>query len=245
MTALLASVRDLDEAELACAGGCGWLDFKEPAQGALGAVPLVVAAAAVYRHAGHLPLSATIGDCWETPAEIPPRVRALAALGMPYIKVGLFAGTLSDALSTALRAAAAETHGLIAVCFAEDPPGPAQIAELARLGCRGIMLDTADKQRGTLCDLLPLPRLAAFLREARAQSLLTGLAGSLRAQHVAPLLDLAPDYLGFRGALCGGHARSAALDPDAVRAVRALFRPSLPARARVRFPYGGAIDGLA
>ena len=34
------------------------------------------------------------------------------------------------------------------------------------------------------------------------KGLLTGLAGSLEAADVPRLLLLAPDYLGFRGALC-------------------------------------------
>lgn len=231
MTSLLASVRDMAEAELAWTGGADWLDFKEPAAGALGAVPEAVAAAAVRRYAGRLPLSATLGDCWDTPAEIPARTRTLAALGMPYIKVGLFAGSLSAPLADALHTAAEQTEGLIAVCFAESPPTPRQITRLARLGCRGIMLDTADKRGGSLCDLLPLRAIADFVNGARAEGLLTGLAGSLRPVHVAPLRALAPDYLGFRGALCRGHARDAALEVGLVRQVRALLAtPDPPVR---------------
>ena len=40
MTALLASVRSVAEAELALAGGADVIDLKDPSQGALGALPL-------------------------------------------------------------------------------------------------------------------------------------------------------------------------------------------------------------
>ena len=62
--------------------------------------------------------------------------------------------------------------------------------------------------------------LAAFVGGARARGLLCGLAGSLREGHIAPLARLAPDYLGFRGALCAGQARAHALDAAAVVGVR-------------------------
>ena len=40
MTRLLASVRDMAEARLVADCGVPWIDLKEPAAGALGAVPL-------------------------------------------------------------------------------------------------------------------------------------------------------------------------------------------------------------
>ena len=48
---------------------------------------------------------------------------------------------------------------------------------------------------------------------------MTGLAGSLRLEHVAPLAALGPDYLGFRGALCAA-GRTDRIDPARVREVR-------------------------
>ncbi len=47
-----------------------------------------------------------------------------------------------------------------------------------------------------------------------------GLAGSLRASHVAALAELGPDVLGFRGGLCREQDRTHAIDEAAVRAVR-------------------------
>lgn len=224
MTALLASVRSLAEAERAVAGGCDWLDLKEPAAGALGAVPCAVAEAVVASHAGRLPISATIGDCWDTPAVIPGRVASLTAAGVPWVKVGVFAGRLAGDMAEALRAAVGEARGLIAVCFAEDPPTEAHVAALAALGLKGVMLDTAHKHGGGLRQRLNPGEIAAFVAAARRHGLLTGLAGSLGAGDVAPLAALAPDYLGFRGALCEG-GRAALLSEARVRALKSLLAP--------------------
>lgn len=228
MTALLASVRDVSEADLVIAAGCDWLDLKEPRDGALGAVPLHVVREVLARHRGRIPISATIGDCWSAPAIIPARVAALAAEGIEYVKVGLFARDLGEVFAAALTEAVRRTPHLIAVCFAEDPPDATAIARLAALGLRGVMLDTADKARGSLTTLLGPARIAEFAQAARRQDLLVGLAGSLRARDVPALLRYDADYLGFRGALCHRGARVDTIDPDAVREIRALLAPRVP-----------------
>jgi uncharacterized protein (UPF0264 family) len=229
MTALLASVRNLEEAHAAVAGGCDWLDLKEPSAGALGAVPLAVAEAVAARHAGQLPVSATIGDCWDTPAVIPGRVAALTAAGVPWVKVGVFASRLADHftndLANALRSAVGQARGLIAVCFVEDPPSEHAVALLASWGLKGVMLDTAQKTGGGLRQRLSHAQIAAFVTAARRHGLLVGLAGSLSVDDVAPLAALAPDYLGFRGALCE-EGRVSALGETRVRAIKTLLAPA-------------------
>jgi uncharacterized protein (UPF0264 family) len=84
----------------------------------------------------------------------------------------------------------------------------------------GVMLDTADKQGGSLRDCCSDSQLAGFVKKGKELGLVTGLAGSLRNEDIEPLLHLAPDYLGFRGALCSGRSRHQAIDLLAVRAIR-------------------------
>ena len=81
------------------------------------------------------------------------------------------------------------------------------------------MLDTADKRGGGLRRHRSDAALGGFVRKARALGLLAGLAGSLAAADIPPLLGLRPDYLGFRGALCRD-GRAGALDPAAFATVR-------------------------
>ena len=82
------------------------------------------------------------------------------------------------------------------------------------------MLDTADKKRGALPDVVPATTLQAFVSATHGANMFAGFAGSLRAEHVPDLLEFAPDVLGFRGGLCRRGDRNGTLDPDAVRAVR-------------------------
>ena len=222
MTAMLASVRNLAEAELAFSNGVDWLDLKEPADGALGAVAPNHVDDIVRTFGGRIPISATIGDCWASPELIVPKVAALARLQVDYVKIGIFLDQWSEGLVAAFHAAHAIMPRLIAVCFA-DSLSPAHAARVRTLPVCGAMLDTADKQRGSLLSITDENSIAAFLSAARASGFITGLAGSLTASDVPLLLKSNPDYLGFRGALCRQHDRVDALDALAIQRIRKLI----------------------
>jgi dihydroneopterin aldolase len=222
MTRFLASVRCGVEAQAALAAGADIIDLKDPARGAVGALDAGVIAACVTAVAGRAEVSATVGDLPMEPTTVRSAVLATAATGVDYIKLGVFPD--GDARSC-LDLLAAETKAvrLILVVFADASPGFDVVQEAARIGAAGVMLDTARKDGRSLPDHLPPGRIADFVAAARAQDLLVGLAGSLRARDVPWLLRLEPDLVGFRGALCRDGARGAALDQKACVSIRALI----------------------
>ena len=220
MTAMLASVRSLAEAQIVAACGVDWIDLKEPMQGALGAVDPGVIREVAAALGDRFRLSATIGDCWETPADIPARVAAAAAAGAAFVKVGAYAATPSRGLLAALAEACALPARVIVVCFAEAAPDGAALAQLAATGIVGVMLDTAVKQGPALRQLMSDADLHAFVAEARRLGLLSGLAGRLATADIEPLLVHQPDYLGFRSALCGAAERNGEIDRRRVGDVR-------------------------
>ena len=221
---LLASVADPEEAELAIVGGADIVDLKDPVRGALGALPLPTIRAVLARIAGRRLASATVGDLPADPVLVSAAIRATAATGVDYVKIGLF----SEAhVRSCLPVVADLSPGIsmVVVLFADRDPPIADLAPFAQAGAVGVMLDTADKGGGALLDRLDRDVLAAFVRQARGLGLLCGLAGSLRLAHLPALLPLAPDYLGFRGALCDSDQRIRALDPERLRAVRQAIDP--------------------
>jgi uncharacterized protein (UPF0264 family) len=227
MTGMLASVTSVDEARLAIEAGADVIDLKDPARGALGALDALIAREIVSTFGGKHTLSATVGDFPSMDADdVLAAARRTADLGVDFVKVGFF-GTARDVECVrALTPLAAETQ-LIAVQFADLAPDPDLYERLAEAHFAGVMLDTARKEGPGLRGLLTQPQLSRFVRRARALGLIAGLAGNLRLTDIAPLLELQPDYLGFRGALCAQHQRSAGLDVQALRAVRL----GIPARA--------------
>ncbi len=218
MTALLASVRDPGEARIALEGGCDILDLKEPSRGALGAVSLQTMERVVRLVDGRLPVSATIGDLKDS-ALIGPSARAAAATGVDLVKVGLFPGMSPDGYLTALERLAGEGVSLVAVLFADLGPDDRLLPRLASSGLFGVMLDTCDKAAGGLLSHRDPAELGRFVDAAHRLGLRCGLAGSLGLEEIPVLLPLAPDYLGFRGALCGGD-RAGGLSVVAMARVR-------------------------
>jgi (5-formylfuran-3-yl)methyl phosphate synthase len=217
-TRFLVSVRSGEEALIALNGGADIIDAKEPGNGALGAVSAAALAAIVKAVDGQRPVSATIGDCDLEDAA--SRVQATAGHGVDWVKVGLF----GPPAWAGLERCAASGIRLIAVMFADRAPDWAMIRIIADAGFVGVMLDTADKSQGALRNHLRTGEIGDFLAEARRAGLLAGLAGSLRTEDAEALLRLAPDVLGFRGALCTNGERGQTLDRQRVTEMRQLMR---------------------
>jgi uncharacterized protein (UPF0264 family) len=213
----LASVRSVEEALLALDHGADIIDFKEPASGALGALPVDLICSCLSVLAGRVATSATIGDIELMPDAVLNAVRHMAATGVDYVKIGLFEGDLPATLAALVPVA--RRHKLIAVFFADRSPDLAVIDQIADAGFAGVMLDTADKSGGSLTVHLPVPALAEFVQRGHARGMLVGLAGSLRHEDIALLGLLGADYLGFRSALTTV-TRAGPLSETAVAAIR-------------------------
>ncbi len=220
MTGMLASVATMAEARLALQAGVAILDLKQPADGALGALDTATIRRVVQLVDGRIPVSATTGDLVMQPEVVSAAVRTMTETRVDYIKIGFFPGGDWPASIASLAGLAGQAPPLIAVLFADTAPDWSILSTLARAGFAGVMLDTMDKQRGSLLSVLGREDIAAFVDCAKALRLLVGLAGSLRLPDIAELLPLQPDYLGFRGALCVQHERTAQLDPAAFDRIR-------------------------
>jgi uncharacterized protein (UPF0264 family) len=218
MTRVLASVANLDEACQAYSEGADIIDLKNPSAGALGALPLSVISTITAKLSGMTPLSATIGDIPMNPDAIVTAVKAVAATGVDYVKIGFFPDGDWSAVLQCLQSQVAPGTQMIAVLFADQSPSLKWLSKIAQCGFAGAMLDTANKDIGSLLQVCEVSFLADFVATCRASSLVCGLAGSLRLDDIPELLILNPDYLGFRGALCHLDRRSA-LNPLALASV--------------------------
>ncbi len=230
MTRLLVSVTDADEARLALAAGADVIDAKDPAAGALGALPPATILAIREAVGGRATVTAVCGD-HAGPALLDAAVAAVAATGVDMVKIGF----APDLATPRIVRDLGRRHGggvpLVAVMFADLFPDFGLIPIFKEAGFAGVMLDTATKSAGLLTHM-PTSRLAAFTRQARGHGLLCGLAGSVRPADLPALVAHEPDLIGMRGGLCRGNRRTAALDPAAIRAaVAALRRPAAIARA--------------
>jgi len=218
---LLVSVRSVREALSAAQAGAHFIDLKEPASGALGALPTRRIARIVQAlRASHpgAPISATIGDVpVDSQAEILRRVAAVAACGVDYVKVGIAAGAGTEAGTDLLERLARCGTAIVPVFIADDGIDDRLVGAALRARVfPALMLDTVDKRGGSLLQRLPRDAIATFVDHVRSHGCLAGLAGALRAADVAALIALAPDFSGFRSAVCAGD-RAGNLDAERVR----------------------------
>ncbi len=161
--------------------GADVIDLKDPRRGALGAVPLDIAREALAAIARRRETSAALGDPPYDEPQLIAGARAVAAMGVDYVKLAVDGPTL-DRLGDSLQRLAREVS-LVGMMFADEAPDFALLAKLAELGFKGAMLDTRDKTRGRLTRssrcraaqriLLAVPRAPPHLR-------LGGLARSAR-----------------------------------------------------------------
>jgi (5-formylfuran-3-yl)methyl phosphate synthase len=222
MTLMLASVSGPNEAEIALVEGADIIDLKDPAQGAFSAVSLDVVRQTLESVAGRRRVSAVCGELPMDPPRLVEAVSALAATGVDFVKLGILPDPRTGDCIAALAPVAQRTK-LMAVLFADVDVDLAWLAHLAHAGFAGAMIDTARKSDKRLIDHMTISALDLFVQSCRQHRLMAGLAGALEAPDVPRLLLLAPDFLGFRGALCTGQARRAAIAPANVRLIRDLI----------------------
>ncbi|WP_181706948.1 (5-formylfuran-3-yl)methyl phosphate synthase [Chthonobacter rhizosphaerae] len=212
MTELLVSVTSPEEAIAALDAGATVIDLKDPAAGALGAVPVETARAIVAAVGHRGTLTAAAGD-----AATVEDARALYDAGVVTVKVPIPAGDAGAKALSVFGAALGGTARLVAVFAADQEPDAGLVPVAAFSGFSGVMLDTTAKTGGLL-DVMELADIAQFVAAARRAKLMVGLAGSLKVVDVGTLLPLKPDVIGFRGGVCVNGIRTNPLDPARVRA---------------------------
>ena len=226
MTRLLVSVRSVTEAALAVQGGADFIDLKEPNEGALGGLPIATIAAVVeaLRTQGvMLPISATIGDLPMGALDrVMRRVEAVGACGVTYVKVGIERVPEAEAAAV-LAALAGSSRAVVPVFIADRGLDDTLVAQACGLGFPALMVDTADKAAGSVFDVMAVEALQRFITQARAAGALAGIAGALRLVHLPQMRALAPDFAGFRSAVCAQDRRGD-LDLARLRGLVAAMR---------------------
>ena len=234
---LLVSVRSAAEAETALAGGADIIDAKEPSRGSLGPVSARVLRQICEIIPPDQPVSAALGDP-KSAEEILRRMSAVPRSRRPatYLKLG-FAGIQDPEMIRRLLGAALkearDSFRIIAVAYADSAGAESIPPELmcevgADIGVAGVLLDTHKKGSGNLFTWLSTSRVTRLVADARAAGLLTAVAGGLGRNELPPVLQAAPDIVGFRGAVCQG-GRGGPLLESRVRRLRAELAVSASA----------------
>jgi (5-formylfuran-3-yl)methyl phosphate synthase len=223
MTALLVSVKNVEEALLALEAGADIIDLKDPSIGALGALDLIETKEIVRAIDARAQLSATVGENHTSVSALAVDIDAYAKLGVDIIKIAvssLFyeANFLSE--MTQLTNAGVK---IVAVFFADEKVDLKLLEPLQNAGFYGAMLDTQAK-RQNLLQVQAKDNLQSFTQACKQHHLKSGLAGSLRLQHLGELLNCNATYIGFRGGVCDDFERKSSLSCHKVVEIKNMLR---------------------
>lgn len=221
MTGFLASVDNLQDAITVSEYGADIIDLKDPKNGALGGLAIQDIHSIVDHLWEKSIVSATVGDLEADVSLILEKIEQVADTGVDYVKVGMFSQEHIEKCLPTFEYHARRGIKIIAVLFADinfDIEDTIKLCKKAHL--TGVMMDTAGKNSGHLLTHKNLDELSSFVQTAKANHLLTVLAGSLRQQDIATLLPITPDYLGFRTALCENLKRTASISRKSTETIR-------------------------
>lgn len=228
---LLVSVRNLQEARAALDGGADIIDVKDPARGSLGrAQPHVTAEIVelVRRTSPGTIVSAALGEVVEstwsefesaTPARLPSLDLVKSGLsGLHPAEVSWqqqwngfrrTAAVLSD--HTRWVAAAYADH-----VRSRSPAVLDVLDEGHRIGSPVLLIDTFQKDRTNLLDWVPMSALHHLRNRTRECDMQLALAGRISTSLLPQLLEVDPDIIAVRGAVCEHGQRTATVSRDRV-----------------------------
>lgn len=206
---LLISIWYPSEVPSALRGGADIIDVKNPSRGSLGAPSFKVVREVTEKFRGIRELSAAVGDVTCCPEMAALAAYALSKLGLDYVKIGLQVSDEGEGLEIVREVV--ETVGslskVIVVGYADYGRAkalpPLKVVEVAYRGdAYGVMIDTRIKDGLTSLDILPMNYIREFVEKAKETNLLKAFAGGLRKEHLAKILNLGFDIIGFRTAAC-------------------------------------------
>ena len=199
-TKILTSIKSLYEISLVLKKGVDIIDFKDPSEGALGAISIKQIRFFLKSIPSNQLTSATIGNI-EDIKTIKKKVIMLSKTNIDFIKIGFFFDDKKIKSLINLKKLV-KNKKIIAVLFADTKPNLNLIRKIKKIKFDGILIDTKNKKNGNLRNYLSTDKIKTFIKVSKKENLSIGLAGSLNIKDIDPLIKLKPDYLGFRGALC-------------------------------------------
>ena len=232
---VLISPVSYEEAASIVDTGVDIIDIKNVNEGSLGAqFPWHTREVAELSRAHRIKASATLGDLPYKPGTAALAAYGAAQCGVTYIKAGLHglnkyeqACDVMEAVRSAARMVSEEID-VVAAGYADyrrfNGLSTHDLVRAARdTRCNVVMVDTAIKNGNTLFEALPLEEIREFVNEGHEAGLRVALAGSLKLEHARLLLELKPDIIGVRGAVCEGKDRKTRISPEKTRQFVQLF----------------------
>ena len=212
---LLISIRSIEEVKVVNGLNIDIIDLKEPKNGPIGMLDFIdikkiVLALRDNNFCGKISTTFELNDGNLSRNDI-AKLEDLGSVGLDYIKVGVsadgntwenlkkFTKSLSKIKNRVLE------NKLILVLMITDKHSfkfvknisPSMVGKFS-----GIMIDTLDKENGSVFDIVNLTELSIIKKFALENNIDFGIAGSLDVSHTPLINQLQPSWAGYRGGVC-------------------------------------------
>lgn len=212
---LLISIRSIEEVKVVNGLNIDIIDLKEPKNGPIGMLDFIdikkiVLALRDNNFCGKISTTFELNDGNLSRNDI-AKLEDLGSVGLDYIKVGIsadgntwenlkkFTKSLSKIKNRVLE------NKLILVLMITDKHSfkfvknisPSMVGKFS-----GIMIDTLDKENGSVFDIVNFTELSIIKKFALENNIDFGIAGSLDVSHTSLINQLQPNWAGYRGGVC-------------------------------------------
>ena len=212
---LLISIRSIEEVKVVNGLNIDIIDLKEPKNGPIGMLDFIdikkiVLALRDNNFCGKISTTFELNDGNLSRNDI-AKLEDLGSVGLDYIKVGVsadgntwenlkkFTKSLSKIKNRVLE------NKLILVLMITDKHSfkfvknisPSMVGKFS-----GIMIDTLDKENGSVFDIVNFTELSIIKKFALENNIDFGIAGSLDVSHTSLINQLQPNWAGYRGGVC-------------------------------------------
>lgn len=222
MSQLLISVKNVEEALIASYANADLIDLKDPNIGALGALDLAVVREVVQQLDQDALISATVGEEHQSIDLLVKDIESYASLGVSLVKMAVSDLFYQNGFFDEMFKLTNRGIKLVAVFFADETLNLDMVEALAAAGFYGAMLDTKLK-KFSLVDVQSTSEISTFLKLCDKHKLISGLAGSLNAEHIRSLHELGPEFIGMRGGVCDANDRTSSLVKSKIIAAKDLL----------------------
>ena len=207
MTKILASIKNVHEAEIISKFNFDIIDIKNVNDGALGYVG-DNSIEKITKIFSNKKLSVTAGnDSSPLTKKQLERVELLDRLGIEYVKIGIFNSNLLQDHCYFLESIKDLNIKTVGVIFADLIDSEQDVEEILQLNYDGLMIDTASKNNQSTLDILSTDTLKYFIQSCKRSGKFCGISGSITPMRFEETLSFQPDFIGLRGALCSHSKR--------------------------------------
>ena len=224
---LLISIKDLKEISNEVIQLINILDLKDPSKGSIGSWSLSEIEKAIMLYKSDITISATMGDIFDND-EFLKQLEKFDRLNLDFIKFGLLSYT-DKLLFEKIKLISLRNYitDLVCVIFVDRENNLKLVSQKISLfkdsGISCLLLDTFEKRTGDILDFCEINFLKNFIFKCKERNLKIGLAGGIKEHQIPNMIEISPNIIGLRSALCENEKRHSSIKIQKLKKISQHF----------------------